>query len=109
VWFGSLLGRTAYQVEADRHHTNGYCVLVGASSEARKGTSLGQVLHVMKWVDPVWAATRRASGLASGEGIVWRLRDGSAAADETAGLKADPGELDKRPLVYTRIERELKR
>lgn len=94
VCFGALLGRSGYyQVEATRHHTNEFCVLVGPSAKARKGTSLDQVLRVMKQVDPDWAARRLASGLASGEGVVWRLRDGEE------GEGGDPGEHDKRLLV----------
>src|SRR6266487_2574069 len=39
---GNAMGRTAYYlVEDDRHHMNLFAVLVGESSKARKGTSLG--------------------------------------------------------------------
>jgi hypothetical protein len=97
VCFGSLLGRSAYyEVEATRHHTNEFCILVGASSKARKGTSLDQVLRVLQLVAPDWAERRRVSGLASGEGIVWRLRDSS---EDDEGETKDEGESDKRLLV----------
>jgi hypothetical protein len=89
VCFGSLLGRNAYyQVEATRHHTNEFCVLVGPTAKARKGTSLDQVLRVMTQVDLDWCVRCRASGLASGEGIVWRLRDRQPPA-------SGPGEQER--------------
>ena len=39
TYFGNVIGKGPYyQVEGDRHHTNLFMVLVGESSEARKGT-----------------------------------------------------------------------
>src|SRR5262249_27198065 len=46
---GNAMGRTAYYlVEDDRHHTNLFAVLVGESSKARKGTSLGRVRAIIE-------------------------------------------------------------
>ena len=98
VCFGSLVGRGAYyQVEATRHHLHEFAVLVGASSKLRKGTSLDQVMRVMRRVAPDWAEQRRASGLAFGEGIVWRLRDPDAQPgdDDVVGVESS----DKRLLI----------
>jgi hypothetical protein len=87
-----MLGRSAhYQVEASRHYTNEFAVLVGASAKARKGSSLDQVLSVMRVIDPDWAERRLASGLSTGEGLIWKLRD---SGDDDAG-----GDQDKRLLV----------
>ncbi|MEA2465848.1 MAG: hypothetical protein QOJ98_3595, partial [Acidobacteriota bacterium] len=92
IAFGSMLGRSAhYQVEASRHYTNEFAVLVGASAKARKGSSLDQVLSVMRVIDPDWAERRLASGLSTGEGLIWKLRD---SGDDDAG-----GDQDKRLLV----------
>lgn len=89
IVFGSMLGRCGcYQVEATHHHTNEFAVLVGESSRARKGSAFDQVLGVLSTVDRTWAERRIASGLASGEGLVWRVRDADDAED------ADP--QDKR-------------
>src|SRR5437879_2609769 len=53
---GNLMGRTAYyRVEDDRHHANLYGVLVGESSKARKGTSLGRVRAIAKNADERWS------------------------------------------------------
>ena len=86
IVFGSILGQSGYyQVEASRHHTNEFAVLVGESSRARKGSSLDQVLSVFSTVDQHWAQRRIASGLASGEGLVWRVRDPDSDAEDTGG------------------------
>jgi hypothetical protein len=40
VAFGTACGRGAhYQVEADRHYPNEFCILVGPSAKGRKGSS----------------------------------------------------------------------
>ncbi len=42
IGFGSLIGRRAhFTVEATKHYTNEFLVLVGETSKARKGTSWG--------------------------------------------------------------------
>jgi hypothetical protein len=82
IVFGSMLGRCGYyQVEASRHRTNEFVVLVGESSRARKGSSLDQVLAVFSRIDEKWAQRRIASGLSSGEGVVWRVRDPDGDTD----------------------------
>jgi hypothetical protein len=73
---GNVIGRSKYyQIESDRHHPNLYAVLVGPSAKARKGTSWGRVRSVMKTVDPQWVADRTKSGLSSGEGFIYGVRD----------------------------------
>jgi hypothetical protein len=74
VGWGNLTGRAAYyQVEADRHYTNEYAVLAGPTSKARKGTSYGRVLSVLKDIDPYWAEKCLVSGLGSGEALIEAL------------------------------------
>jgi hypothetical protein len=55
------------------------------------------VARVCERVDEVWADERIQSGLSSGEGLIWAVRDGSKVAAET-------GVSDKRLLV---IEQEF--
>ncbi len=89
---GAVFGRSAYfPVEADRHFGNLFVVIVGESSKARKGTSWGHVRNVLEKVDPSLAEGRIVSGLASGEGLIWHVRDPIG--------ENDPGETDKRLLV----------
>lgn len=106
---GNLIGRTVYAVaDGSRHHTNEYAVLVGQSSKARKGTSWARVRDVLTQAEEQWAEARVLSGLSSGEGLIWAVRDpvegrerikerGQPAKFET--VVVDEGEPDKRLLV----------
>jgi hypothetical protein len=76
--FGSLIGRTAYMIaDGARHHLNIFGVLVGESSKGRKGTSWRQIENLLKQVDEAWQAERVTTGLSSGEGLIWAVRDPS--------------------------------
>jgi hypothetical protein len=87
---GAVVGRGAYvAIEATRHHPNEYVVLVGDSAKARKGSSWDHVARLMERVDPTFAA-RTSTGLSSGEGLIWALRDPAGA---------DRGAKDPRLLV----------
>ena len=90
VCCGALIGRDAYfQVEATRHHPNEFLVLVGDSAKARKGSSLDHVTRLLAHADPAFNS-RLSTGLSSGEGLIWRVRDPQGQ---------DPGAVDKRLLV----------
>ena len=87
---GALIGRGAhFQIEATLHHPHEFVVLVGDSSKSRKGSSFDHVAKLMTEADPSFPS-RLSSGLSSGEGLIWTLRD-------PAGQ--DPGAVDKRLLV----------
>jgi hypothetical protein len=91
VGVGSIVGRGAHAVvEATRHGTNLFMILVGLSSKARKGTSWGHIRRLLESVDEGWAADRVQSGLSSGEGLIAAVRDGQGD---------DEGVSDKRLLV----------
>lgn len=97
--FGNAVGRgPGFRVEASRHHCNLFVGIVGETATARKGSSFGQALHLIKQADPDWS-TRIKSGASSGEGLIWEVRDPS-----DAGQEPDPGVADKRLLV---VETEL--
>ena len=110
VAFGNAAGRHAhFVVEADSHYGNEFAVLVGRSSKARKGTSWGRVYRLFEDADQQWAVERVQSGLSSGEGLVWAVRDpifkrerikerGQEVRYEE--VEADPGVTDKRLLVH---------
>jgi hypothetical protein len=71
VGWGSLVGRGPYYLaEADHHHTNEYCVIVGVTSKARKGTSWGRILVPLAQTDAHWAADCQVFGLGSGEALI---------------------------------------
>ncbi|MGH8295996.1 MAG: DUF3987 domain-containing protein [Steroidobacteraceae bacterium] len=87
---GSIIGRGAFfEVEATRHHPNEFVVLVGDSAKARKGSSWDHVARLLARAEPD-LALRTQSGLSTGEGLVWAVRD-------PAGV--DPGAPDFRLLV----------
>lgn len=109
VAFGSALNRGPHcVVESDVHACNLFAVLVGESAKARKGTSWGHVRRLFRIVDETWATRRIATGLSSGEGLIWAVRDpiekqqpirdrGKITGHET--VVSDAGEPDKRLLV----------
>lgn len=112
VGFGNIIGRGAcYRVEADWHYTNLNAILVGDSSKARKGTSWGYITRLLKEVDPNWASRCVQSGLSSGEGLIWAVRDPSERTEQVGKHRAAPdaGIADKRLLVVeTEFAKTLK-
>ena len=102
VAFGALVGRGPhFRVEGDEHHANLNLLLVGATAKGRKGTALGRVRAVYERI-PHWKP--HVSGLSSGEGLKYNVRD---AREETKENKhgemvteiTDEGVTDKRLLV----------
>lgn len=90
VCCGAMIGRDGYfQVEATRHHPNEFLVLVGDSAKARKGSSFDHVARLLAHADPAFTS-RLSTGLSSGEGLIWTVRDPQGQ---------DPGAIDKRLLV----------
>ena len=108
VYFGSAINRCAYfSVEADRHYTNESLVIVGKTGKARKGTSAGYVRRLFAQVDDWFTVARIKSGLSSGEGIIYHVRDKVTEEQVikekdgggTQEVVIDPGVEDKRLLV----------
>jgi hypothetical protein len=109
VAFGNVVGRSHKAVvEGTDHHPNLFAVLVGATSKARKGSSWARIRALFEAAEPKWAGRRVASGLSSGEGLIWHVRDPIMAREKvkqkgqpstTTEYEADPGEEDKRLLV----------
>lgn len=74
VAFGNVAGRSAHFItEADEHYTNLFAVVVGASADARKGSSWGHIRWLWSEARPTWAE-QIVSGLASGEGLISHAR-----------------------------------
>lgn len=126
VAFGNAIGRgTGFTIEADFHGTNLFAIVVGRSSKSRKGTSWGHVRRLLTEADPNW---RVVSGLASGEGLVYAVRDPQTKmrrakraeveagdADEAGYIEEldDPGAEDKRACVveseFAGVLRQMRR
>lgn len=90
IAFGAAVGRRAwFQVEATRHAPNEFMLLVGDSSRARKGSSWDHVRRLLHSLDPS-IEPQIMTGLSSGEGLIWAVRDPSSQ---------DAGHSDQRLLV----------
>ncbi|MGO9956371.1 MAG: hypothetical protein ACLP50_10390 [Solirubrobacteraceae bacterium] len=91
VAFGTACGRGAhYQVEADGHYPNQFCVLVGPTAKGRKGSSWGHVRRVLQAADPPFIEGCLVGGLSSGEGLIAQVHD---AHVEGTGAAADKRRL----------------
>jgi hypothetical protein len=129
VAFGNYIGRSAYfVVEGDKHYTNLFAVLVGKTSKARKGTSWGRIRELFRQIRSIipgelaakfgisegahafpspdtWVEQRNESGLSSGEGLVWGVRDPIKKFEKDKNTHEmvekiiDPGISDKRLMV----------
>ncbi len=108
--FGNIIGRMPHFVaEAAYHALNLFLVLVGVTSKARKGSSWAQIMRPCSAVDEVWARDRLQSGLSSGEGLIWAVRDpitknepikhNGKRTGEYEEVIVDAGVDDKRLLV----------
>src|SRR5438477_1807557 len=103
--FGNCIGRGPhYKVEATEHGTNLFVVKVGDSSKARKGSE-DRVLSFFRHVDDEWTGRRVHTGLSSGEGVIWEVRDSitKLAKDRKSGVTVeeviDQGVSDKRLMI----------
>ena len=91
VGFGAAVGRGAYfQVEATRHHPQEFLLLVGESATSRKGTSWDHARRLIATADTT-IEERILTGLSSGEGLVWAVRNPTAS---------DPGIPDRRLVAF---------
>ncbi|HLJ20068.1 MAG TPA: hypothetical protein VKU84_07715, partial [Stellaceae bacterium] len=108
AFFGNALGRGPhYRVESTDHGTNLFVLQVGDSSKARKGTAADRIKQLFRHVDQEWSAKRIESGLSSGEGVIWAVRDsitkmvrdGKGASSMIIEEVIDHGIADKRLMV----------
>lgn len=102
--YGSAIGDGAWvTVGADRHKCNLFCASVGDTGKGRKGTSWGPVRKLFEAAETEWAKHKIHSGLTSGEGLIYHVRDEvyEKKPDKTTGIckQIDEGVQDKRLLV----------
>ena len=102
TYYGNIIGRGSYwRIEDSKHYLNLFMALVGKTGVARKGTAERRVRNIYEGIcrrqavplapgaQNPWTI-RRQTGLSSGEGLIWAVRD---------SMGGDPGEKDKRLLV----------
>jgi hypothetical protein len=110
ISFGSAIGRNPhFRVGAAEQHTNMFGVLVGRTAKSRKGSSWTEVERLFNSADRVWASRcLLPGGLASGEGLIWAVRDPiekkvkpkeGKRQDQEITKIVDEGVEDKRLLV----------
>jgi hypothetical protein len=114
--FGNLIGRTAHaRVGPALHHGNTFVLLIGQTSVGRKGSSWAEVYRLLAPLDPEWSGSRVVSGLSTGEGLIYHVRDaqdGKEAVKEKGRVVryddviVDHGVADKRLMV---VETEFAR
>jgi hypothetical protein len=100
VSFGNAAGRSAFRrVEFTQHYGNENLVIVGQSAKARKGTAWNWIDGLFRLADPEWVAHRHLSGIGSGEGLIYNVRDAvTKTGDSTPGVHNE-GIADKRLLI----------
>ena len=107
---GNIFGRHAFVwAGADQHYANVFGCGVGPTSAGRKGSASGPAQLFFKDIDEEWVRSIQ-SGLSSGEGLIWCVRDpiyrrekmsqGKGKPAEYEEVLVDPGVEDKRQLVH---------
>jgi hypothetical protein len=99
--YGNIIGRGAYfKVEGSKHYCKFWPILVGESGKARKGTAQDRANELLEHVDSGWFYDRRASGLASGEGLIHHVRDKRTRENKAGEVEVvDEGVVDKRVMI----------
>jgi hypothetical protein len=74
--FGNIVGNGPHMMlDGSRHGCCLYALIVGKSSKSRKGTSWARVSEILYHADPEWFESRVMTGVSSGEGLVYEIRD----------------------------------
>ena len=110
IFAGNIFGRNAFVwAGADQHYPNLFGCGVGPTAAGRKGSASGPAQLFFKGIDEDWVRSIQ-SGLSSGEGLIWCVRDpiyrrekvsqGKGKPAEYEEVLVDPGVEDKRLLVH---------
>jgi hypothetical protein len=100
VYAGNLLGRDAFVwAGADKHYPNLFEVGVGTTTTGRKGSASGPPQMFFEGIDPEWVKNNIKSGLSSGEGLIYNVRDEIKKMEDGKEIIIDEGVKDKRLLI----------
>ncbi len=100
VAFGNIAGKNCYyEVESTEHYPNLFAAMVGSSSKARKGTSWNIIKKIFNSLDKEWSKNNVKSGLSSGEGLKYTVRDAVTKIQEGEEIITDGGIMDKRLFI----------
>ena len=112
VMFGNAVGRGPYFYVAEtRHGVQEFCLIVGPTATGRKGDARHAAESIITEADPIWAEACIQSGLSSGEGVIFHVRDALRGIDRKTGeeMVIDAGVADKRLcVVETEFSQALK-
>lgn len=98
TYFGAEVGGTTYVVVGeDLHPARLNCLILGASSKARKGTSKGPILRIMQNL-PGPRVRCTPGPMSSGEGLIHAVRNPSKTRKKGETIP-DPGISDKRLMI----------
>ena len=98
--FGNAIGRGPhYRVEGTNHAPNLFVLQVGDTAKARKGTGADRVRQLFRSVDEEWVSRRVHTGLSSGEGVIWEVRDPIFKRVKGVEEETDAGVKDKRLMI----------
>jgi 5S rRNA maturation endonuclease (ribonuclease M5) len=108
VAFGNAIGKGPHcKADGSIHACNLFVAIVGKTSKGRKGTSWNRVREPFEaHAARDWARDRVTSGLSSGEGLIWAVRDAvyGKAYDKKQSAYVDvilhEAVTDKRLLVF---------
>ncbi len=107
-FFGNVVGNGPfYLVEGTKHGANLFVLQVGDSSKARKGTGADRVRQLFRYADEDWTTRRYQTGLSSGEGVIWEVRnpitrmvkEGDGPGAQMVEKEIDAGVADKRLMI----------
>jgi hypothetical protein len=97
-----MLPFSKFYIEGDRHRSKLFVVVSGATSKGRKGTALGRIRQLMAIADEAWERDNLQSGLSTGEGLIFHLRDPVSKIGKDGMVEVvDPGVMDKRLMIVT--------
>jgi hypothetical protein len=106
VMFGNAVGSgPRFYVSDTLHHTNENLLIAGDTARAGKGSTGDNAKNILRHADPDWVEHRCKSGLSSGEGLIFHVRD-RVTKVPTEGrnrgkvVVADEGISDKRLLAF---------
>jgi hypothetical protein len=110
--FANAIGAKPHAlVGATVHPARLNVALVGTTAKGRKQEAWSPVRQIFKRADPVWTDEHVKSGLSTGEGLIYQVRDKIERQQKTKEgdfemVEVDPGVEDKRLLA---LEPELDR
>ncbi len=101
VYYGNAVGNGPHAVaEGAKHGTNLFVCNVGATSKGRKGSANNHIKRLFSTVLPEWVSFCVKSGLSSGEGLIYHVRDSTYKTNKKEETElVEQGIDDKRLLV----------